>query len=112
MKVYGMTINDECAIETNAITSFVYAHGKLDREIGYDLLWIPNYFQARDIPEGIHDVDFIYPQGKKVKAKLYIWSDDYGDSHGLCCDITDKDANTDARRKYNRKHCGASGWFV
>ena len=112
MKVYGMTIDYRCAIETNAITSFVYAHGKLEDEIGYDLVWIPNYLRASDIPEGTHDVDFIYPQGKKVKAKLYIWSDDDGNSHGLCCDITDKDANTDARRKCNRKYCTASGWFA
>ena len=112
MNVYGMTYDRDCAIETNAITSFVYAHGKLDETIGFDLVWIPNYISANDIPEGIYEVDFIYPQGKIAKAKLYLWTDEYGHSHGLCCDVTDEDANIDAQYKFNKKYFTANGWFV
>ena len=112
MEVYGMTYDGDCAIETNAITSFVYVHGDLDDDIGNDLVWIPNYIKANDISEGIYDVDFIYPQGKRIKAKLYVWADKHGHSHGLCCDVLDEEANIDAQCKFDKKHYTTNGWFM
>lgn len=112
MKVYGMTIDGKCAIESNAITSFAYAHGKLDKEIGYDLIWIPNYRHPDEIGEGIYDVDFVYPDGRETKAKLFVWIDrETFPGHGLCIDVTDTEYLKDAQWKYEHHHFTADGWY-
>lgn len=103
MKVYGFTINYKCAIKTNAVTSFVYAHGELEKEIGYDLVWIPEHgVRAKD--EGIYDCVFVYPDGETTEAKIFLWkAETFPCIHGLVVKATDTTYLQDAQSKYDCK---------
>lgn len=104
MKVYGFTYNcEKCAIDSDGLTSFIYAHGELDDKCGYDLVYIPGYRSAYDMEDGDYDVTFIYPDSTEVSAKLFVWTDKYGHHRGLCVDKTDLHYLKDAQKKYETK---------
>lgn len=103
MKVYGYTYNNECAIDTHSITSFVYAHGELEKKCGYDLVYIPSYKSTYEMEDGEFIVDFIYPNGEEIKAKLFIWTDKYKTHHGLCVDLNDTEGYNWALQQYKKK---------
>lgn len=51
----------------------VYLHGKLEDDIGYDVpILLDN-----DMKVGINKCDVQFPDGKKVKAKAYVWKTDF-----------------------------------
>lgn len=58
-------------------TNGVYAHGELQDEVDYDLVWIPAFgalpYKDESISDGIYDTVFVYPNGNTVKAKTFIW---------------------------------------
>ena len=73
LEVYGMTIDSE-----KQFTNGIYAHGELNTKCGYDLVWIPALgafpSKAENFhKDGIYPCTFIYPNGDKVDAQLFIW---------------------------------------
>ena len=112
MEVYGYTYDcRECALKPNPkkITDGVYAHGTLDVECGYDLVWIPN--EGRHLTkETVEKVIFVYPDGKKILATLYSWRTSlhnwYGSEDvykGLVVKVGDTEAEEFARQKYKER---------
>lgn len=56
--------------------SYVYLHGELDDEIGFDIVAI-EVDELNNLTEsGIYDVNVIKPNGDTVEAKLYFWQVD------------------------------------
>lgn len=75
MIVKGMTIDDE----TTPVTNYVYAHGQLEKDCGYDLVYIPKFgTRLDDVDPGIYNVEFVYPDNTTTDAKLFIWEANFG----------------------------------
>lgn len=98
--IRGMKYEDE----DTPITNGIYAHGELEKEWGYDLVWIPKWRFVVDVEEGIYDAWFILPNNEIVDAKVFVWkSNGYEYKHGLVVKVGDGEYMEDAQSKYNRK---------
>lgn len=94
-------------------TSFVYLHGKLEQDNGFDLCHVVNLPKGEGIYSALVNMT-VDGVEKTIKSMLYLWYPKtcfQGDNlsqmplimKGLVCDIDDNYANNDARNKFERK---------
>lgn len=112
LKVYGYSYDfNKCAIHPNPkkMTNGVYAHGKLDIECGFDLVWIPDEGRHLTKPH-LEKVIFVYPDGRETFATLYSWHTSlhnwYGSEDvykGLVVKVGDTEAEEFAKKKYEER---------
>lgn len=110
LKIYGLNVDTLKNINTDTmLLNFAYAHYRLERENGFDLIGMNKYYMRKFEkykPDGIYDVRFYYHDCKTpVKANMYWWHDKYGLRHGLVCHKADIEGNADALKKYMDKVC-------
>lgn len=105
LKVYGYSYDfKKCAISPNPkkMTNGVYAHGKLDIECGYDLVWIPDEGRHLTKPH-LEKVIFVYPDGRETFATLFGWKTKNGLYRGLVVKSGDTEAEAFAEQKYKER---------
>lgn len=76
IKVYALDPNDRSTYDNGKETttfSFVYFHGNLDDDLGYDIVLIEVDDLNTITKDGIYDVNVIKTNGDTVEAKLYFW---------------------------------------
>ena len=78
------------------LTSYIYLHGVLQDQNGYDLVYI------RDLPDerGVYEADVTLSDGSHRTAHFYRWFDGDKD-RGLIVDTEDVDGNSFAMEKFN-----------
>ena len=67
MKLYG----DEYAPDDVYVVPWCYLHGKLERDVGYDIFCSE---ESDRLPDGISHHTIIMPDGSEQKCIAYIWS--------------------------------------
>lgn len=128
MTFYAETIDDTIFVDTDDAESVngVYLHGELEKENGFDLVWVaPNDVDRWDdhgmawLKETIEKVDVYFADGSKHEAIAYIWESPFqyeksehdvvprfsmaSKMRGLICAVGDKKANEYALEKFNSR---------
>ena len=101
--------------EIDSIFDFVYLHGDLEKEVGYDLVFcdsaLTNIRRNGDLDTGIFDVNIVVPNlnNKTYNAIIFYWEDNQnttnivGKTHGLICLKNDEEACKYALEIYKNK---------
>ena len=84
MKIYAFD-NDFNSHKNVDLWSYVYLHGSLEEEVGYDLVGC----KRKPKKAGIYDVEVVLPDGNVRNAILYYWKDTDNDDRGLIIDKFD-----------------------
>lgn len=79
---------------------FVYAHGKLQRRVGYDLVNHGGDFNSRKTR--MEDVTAVLPDGKEIPSTLFYWNRGWGYC-GLVVQKGDTKAMEYAQRMYEER---------
>ena len=100
MKIYAFDINFEKFKDID-LWSFVYIHGSLQDENGFDLIGC----NERPTKDGIYDVTVVLSNGNERKSKLYFWKDkEWNRDRGLIVANDDtQEMHKYALQKYKKK---------
>lgn len=124
-KLYIENIEHECAIpdERLEFLNYAYAHGDLERKVGFDLLSVDrnDHFDKRKNYDGERFVA-VLPNGEEVQALLFYWRtvrtyvqklqcgeiyrQTYVMPHGLLVAETDIASIEHARKCFNERRTG------
>ena len=125
--LYAENINNETYVKTDYSTSFVYLHGELEKENGFDLLGTTKSDHSNcdlGLNDGVYLVNVIFANGKTEKCLLWYWHspikfklEDFfglqrqkmpvqinnGCQKGLICRIGDNESNEYALEMFNAR---------
>ena len=105
MKVYAIHNWDEVEYD-GLVTNWIYLHGQLEKDNGYDLCWIPFLGCVPPYRTGIFKDFEIEINGEVRKVNIYVWSskEDNEGYYGLVVYADDDDeANEYAQNAYEER---------
>lgn len=109
-KLYVINIDHECALPEDdaGCCHFVYADGKLEHMVGYDIVYYSKKDGFNFDTERIEDVEAVLPDGKTVKARLFFWRRYHDPAYGrpFCgylVDVTDKERLENAQQAFDER---------
>ena len=92
--VYGLSL-EKCDDDEHPLTGYIYLHGKLQAENGFDLCHIDELPKE----DGVYDCEVTLSNGTIKKARLYFWRTRYR-NRGLIVDPDHVGDNLFANTKY------------
>lgn len=84
MKLYALSLNPSCTCldKHTYLFGFVYLHGELEKQNGYDLVSTET-LEEQELEDGIYDVEVYLHDGKVKPGKLYYWKNSNNLQRGL-----------------------------
>lgn len=103
MKVYLEDIAYNTYMPMVETFNFVYSHGWLEEQVGYDIVNLEAPVDEYNLVDGIYNVTAVKPNGDELPSFLYFWHDERGQQHGFVCAANDSEAQSYAKRKFEMK---------